>query len=56
MTGIEEAQQTFTEIADAIRSKTGKEDTMMITEMADEINSIETSEVSTLTVTVSPST
>lgn len=40
MTGTDEAKATFTEIADSIRSKTGKTATMKITDMASEIDGI----------------
>lgn len=43
MTGVDDATATFTGIANAIRSKTGKSAKMKITEMAAEINSISTS-------------
>jgi hypothetical protein len=52
MTGVEDAQATFTDIADAIRSKTGKSATMMITDMAEEIRSIPTGEETTLVISV----
>ena len=51
MTGIEDAQATFTEIADAIRAKTGKTASMKITDMASEIETIETDTRVTLTIT-----
>lgn len=46
--------QVFTEIANAIRSKTGKTATMKITDMADEINSISTETLVDLVVSTNP--
>ena len=46
-------QTTFTQIANAIRSKTGKSDTMKITEMPGEIRSIIAQPKGTLVVTLS---
>lgn len=52
MTGIDDAKDCFTGIANAIRSKTGKSASMKITDMATEINSISTATYVNLTVTV----
>jgi len=46
--------QIFSDIADAIRSKTGKTATMKITEMADEIDSISTETLVDLVVSTNP--
>ncbi len=46
--------QVFSEIADAIRSKTGKTATMKITQMADEISSISTETLVDLVVSTNP--
>ena len=46
--------QVFSDIADAIRSKTGKTATMKITEMADEIDSISTETLVDLVVFTNP--